>query len=168
MDVVTERLQELTALVHSARSLPMSASCVLNRPEVLTRLADLTALLPASLDRAREVLDDQALVVAQGRTEATRLIAEAMAERLVLLSDAAVLVAAEAEAARVLDQARSTAAAMRLEVEDYVDGKLATFEVVLGKTLAAVERGRSKLAGAHELDALRDVEDDLDGPPLPG
>ena len=55
---------------------------------------------------------------------------------------------------------------MRAEVEDYVDAKLANFEIVLTKTLRAVERGRQKLSGAHELDALRDDDEDL--PPLPG
>ena len=34
---------------------------------------------------------------------------------------------------------------MRGEVDDYVDTKLANFEVVLDKTLAAVHRGREKL-----------------------
>ena len=41
---------------------------------------------------------------------------------------------------------------MREEVDDYVDTKLANFEVVLDKTLSAVQRGREKLRGrtAHE------------------
>ncbi len=54
---------------------------------------------------------------------------------------------AEREAKRLLGQAQADADAVREEVEDYVDAKLATFEVVLTKTLAAVERGREKLAG---------------------
>ena len=36
---------------------------------------------------------------------------------------------------------------MRDEVDDYVDTKLANFEVVLTKTLAAIQRGRDKLSG---------------------
>jgi hypothetical protein len=72
---------------------------------------------------------------------------------------------------------------MRAEVEDYVDGKLANFEVVLTKTVAAVERGREKLRGrvdqhianvgesGHEL-YHRDEESDVDldgpGPAVPG
>jgi hypothetical protein len=35
---------------------------------------------------------------------------------------------------------------MRSEVDDYVDAKLANFEIVLNKTLAAVLRGREKLS----------------------
>ena len=50
---------------------------------------------------------------------------------------------------------------MRAEVDDYVDTKLANFEVVLDKTLAAVSRGRDKLRGrtAHE-----DLAGDRDRP----
>ena len=58
------------------------------------------------------------------------------------------------EAVRLLQEARESAEARRTEVEDYVDAKLANFEIVLTKTLAAVERGRQKLSGRHELEAL--------------
>ncbi|MDX6222340.1 MAG: hypothetical protein QOD91_1394, partial [Frankiales bacterium] len=62
--------------------------------------------------------------------------------------------------------AREEAAGMRREVDDYVDTKLANFEVVLTRTLGAVERGRDKLRGRRESDDLDDLEDgDID--PLP-
>ena len=60
----------------------------------------------------------------------------------------------KAEADRLLEEARGSADNMRVEVEDYVDAKLANFEIVLTKTLSAVERGRQKLSGRHELEAL--------------
>jgi hypothetical protein len=41
---------------------------------------------------------------------------------------------------------------MRAEIDDYVDGKLANFEVVLHKTLQAVEKGRAKINGRHDLE----------------
>ena len=44
---------------------------------------------------------------------------------------------------------------MRQEVDDYVDAKLANFEIVLNKTLAAVQRGREKLQGRGEMEQLR-------------
>jgi hypothetical protein len=55
---------------------------------------------------------------------------------------------------------------MRLEAEDYVDAKLANFEVVLNKTLTAVERGRERLRGRLDVDDLAESDgdslDDLD------
>ena len=168
MDALTAQLASLTELVEGARAMPLSSSCVVNRVELLERIGDLTRALPVSLAQAKGVLDDQSEVVQTAQAEAARIVEQAMRDRDILVSQTAVLQEAEAAAGRLLDEARSNAEAMRLEAEDYVDGKLATFEVVLGKTLAAVERGRSKLAGHNELDVLRDVEDDPDTTPLPG
>lgn len=34
---------------------------------------------------------------------------------------------------------------MRMETDDYIDAKLATFEIALNKTLQTVDRGRERL-----------------------
>jgi hypothetical protein len=61
------------------------------------------------------------------------------------------MAAAQAQVDRVVEDAREEAASMRREVDDYVDQKLATFEVVLTKTLTAVERGRERLKGRMDV-----------------
>jgi cell division septum initiation protein DivIVA len=159
-------LDELTEVVTQARSMPMSASCVVNRAEVLGLVEELRARLPVALGKAQDVLGDRAGVVDDGRREAERVLERAQAERRRLLAQTDVLADAQGEADRVLQEAHEQAEAVRAEVEDYVDAKLANFEIVLTKTLEAVERGRHKLSGAHELDVLREDDDDL--PPLPG
>lgn len=160
MDAVHTKLAELVTLVESARALPMSASCVVNRAEVLERLADLETLLPETLTRAQEVLGDKQSVVEEGRREAAQLLAEAREERRRMLEQTEVYREASSEATRLLEEARTSAEAMRLEVEDYVDAKLANFEIVLTKTLSAVERGREKLSGRHELERLGEVTEE--------
>ena len=167
MDAVQAKLAELTATVEGARSMPMSASCVVNRSEVLDLLGALQDLLPKQLLEAQEVLGDRRGVVEDGRREADRIIADAQAERLRLLADTDVYAEAAAEATRLVEEATLLGESMRLEVEDYVDGKLANFEIVLTKTLAAVERGRQKLAGRndlHDLDEHEDHDSFLDQP----
>lgn len=153
-------LDRLTTLVKDARSLPMSASCVVNRSEVLGLLADLRRALPDALGRASEVLGDREGVVADGRAEAERLLESARAEQRQLVSKTAVHKAAQAEARRVLEEAQQQSDAMRLEVEEYVDSKLANFEVVLSKTLSAVHRGRARLHGETEHDELSRMDPD--------
>ncbi len=115
-----------------------------------------TLLLPETITQAQEVLGDKEGVVEEGRREAEQIIAAARAERRRLLEQTEVFAEASHEADRLLEEARSSADLMRTEVEDYVDAKLANFEIVLNKTLAAVERGRQKLSGRHELEALGD------------
>jgi F0F1-type ATP synthase membrane subunit b/b' len=154
VDAVHSKLAEIVAMVEGARAMPMSASCVVNRSELLEHLADLESLLPETITKAQEVLGDKDSVVEEGRREAAKIIADAKDERRRLLEATEVHKEATAEAERLVEDARASSEAMRVEVEDYVDAKLANFEIVLNKTLAAVERGREKLSGRHELERL--------------
>lgn len=47
----------------------------------------------------------------------------------------------------------------REEVDAYIDSRLATLEVILNKTLEAVNRGRERLAGASDKDVLSQLAD---------
>ncbi|HZF90087.1 ATP synthase F0 subunit B [Streptomyces sp.] len=144
---VQKKLDEIVAAVSSARSMPMSASCVVNRAELLSMLEEVRAALPDSLARAQELIGGREQMVEQARQEAERIIAEAHAQRGSLISDTEVARRSQAEADRILAEARKEAEEIRAEADDYVDSKLANFEVVLTKTLGSVGRGREKLLG---------------------
>ena len=167
MDAVQTKLAEITEMVESAKSMPLSASCVVNRADLLARLSELAELLPAQLSEARAILKTKSEVIEEGRKEAEKLVAEGRTEAARLVSRTEVMQTALREADRVRAEAEENSNRMRLEVEDYVDTKLANFEVVLQKTIAAVERGREKLRGRHELEQLRDTDEDEDVDPLP-
>ncbi len=145
---VHDKLDELTALVENARSMPMSASCVVNRGEVLGLLEEIRELLPEEFRHAQMLLADRESVLDEGRREVERLLDKAEQERRALTAQEEIVVEANREAERIKATAAAEAARMRTEVDDYVDTKLANFEVVLEKTLAAVHRGRDKLSGA--------------------
>ena len=144
---VHDKLDELTKVVEDARSMPMSASCVVNRGEVLGLLEELRGLLPEEFRHAQMLLADRDSVVDEGRREASNVLRRAEEERLALTSETEVVREAHREAERIRAEAAAQAETMRNEVDDYVDTKLANFEVVLDKTLAAVHRGRDKLRG---------------------
>ncbi|MFD5494876.1 cell division initiation protein [Streptomyces sp. NPDC001812] len=144
---VQKKLDEIVAAVSGARSMPMSASCVINRAELLSMLEEVRAALPDSLAQARELIGDREQMVEQARQEAERIIEGAHAERGSLISGTEVARRSQSEADRILDEARKEAEEVRAEADDYVDSKLANFEVVLTKTLGSVGRGREKLLG---------------------
>ncbi|MGW3122586.1 cell division initiation protein [Streptomyces sp. NPDC001107] len=144
---VQKKLDEIVAAVSGARSMPMSASCVVNRAELLSMLEELREALPGSLAQAQELIGDREQMVEQARQEADRIIGQAHAERGSLISDTEVARRSQAEADRILAEARQEAEEVRAEADDYVDSKLANFEVVLTKTLGSVGRGREKLLG---------------------
>ena len=153
-------LDHLCTVVEQARAVPMSASCVLNRDEVLTLVDDARASLPSALARAERVLRERDALLARATEQADEVVHQARQEQDRLVEATAVFTRAQDEADRLLSSARADAEAMRLQTEDYVDAKLANFEVVLAKTLASVERGRSRLSGRTDLDALRSEDPD--------
>ncbi|MCA1710673.1 MAG: hypothetical protein LC789_03120 [Actinobacteria bacterium] len=163
MDLVQSKLADIRGAVESARAMPMSASCVVNRPELLALLDELRELLPEAMSQAQTVLSDKDVVVEEGRLEAERIVAAAHEERARMLSDYEVYAVAAEEAERLVAEAQASAEQMRSEVERYVDAKLANFEIVLAKTLRAVERGRARLGGADELADLNDPEESASG-----
>jgi hypothetical protein len=54
---------------------------------------------------------------------------------------------------------------MRLEAEDYIDQKLAGFEILLNKTIATVERGRAQLQGEKHSSVQMPTIDANEPPP---
>jgi vacuolar-type H+-ATPase subunit H len=144
---VQKKLDEIVSAVSSARSMPMSASCVVNRADLLALLEEVRAALPDSLAQAQELIGGREQMVEQARQEAERIISTAHAERGSLISDTEIARRSQAEADRILAEARKEAEEIRAEADDYVDSKLANFEVVLTKTLGSVGRGREKLLG---------------------
>ncbi|MGW7354290.1 ATP synthase F0 subunit B [Streptomyces sp. NPDC054784] len=145
---VQQRLDEIVATVDGARSMPMSASCVVNRGELLAMLQEVRDALPDSLAQAQELLGGRERMVAEAQQEARRIIEEAQAERGSLVSGTEVARHSQGEADRILAEARREAEAIRAEADEYVDSKLANFEVVLSKTVGSVDRGREKLLGS--------------------
>ncbi|MEU6891318.1 cell division initiation protein [Streptomyces sp. NPDC046557] len=144
---VQKKLDEIVAAVSGARSMPMSASCVINRAELLSELEELRKALPGSLAQAQELIGGRDQMVEEARREADRIIESAHAQRGSLVSDTEIARRAQAEADRILAEARREAEEIRAEADDYVDSKLANFEVVLSKTIGSVDRGREKLLG---------------------
>lgn len=147
-------IERLAELIRDARSMPLSSSALVNRQEVLELVDQLRGSLPSEITRARSILRDGQEVLERAGQEAQRVLERARQERERLLSKTEIVQAAAREADRLVAEAESTAKRIRAEAETYVEGKLANFEVVLQKTLQAVERGRKRLAGSLEADEL--------------
>jgi cell division septum initiation protein DivIVA len=142
---VQERLDELAVLIEDAKAMPLSASCLVNRSQVLDLIEEIRQLLPESVQRADELLADREAVVQDGRREADRILDRARTEADRLVSEHEVYLAAVDEADALTRQTIDETARMRKETDDYIDAKLATFEITLQKTLQTVDRGRERL-----------------------
>jgi F0F1-type ATP synthase membrane subunit b/b' len=154
-----EKLNTAITLVEEARGVPLSASCVVHRGEMLDILDDARSSLPRDLDEAQHILAKRDLLVEEGRLSAEMMVASAREEVARMIEQTAIVQSARIEAQRILDDARDIAAEEREEVESYIDGRLATLEVILHKTLEAVARGRERLDGAGDKDILSQLDD---------
>lgn len=159
-----ERLDELELALAEARPMPLSASVLVSR-EVLTQLvAEIRELLPEEIRQARWVLRERESLLEEADQTAQRLIADARQECLRLTGETEVMRTAEREARRVEREAGEQARSMRLEAEDYIDGQLARFELILSKTLKTVTTGRDRLrndADGDEIDLTSETGNPL-------
>ena len=156
---VEAKLTQLELLVAEAKAVPLSASVMVNRGEIDGLVTELREALPEEIKRARWILKERDEVLDKAQREAETILEDARAERERLVSRTDVVQAANREADRIVEDAEEQARQLRLEAEDYVDAKLANFEVVLNKTLAAVERGREKLRGRLDHEDLVEMHD---------
>jgi regulator of protease activity HflC (stomatin/prohibitin superfamily) len=146
-----DRIDEIVATVESARAVPMSRNCLVDRNEMINALEELRVDLPSELRRAGNLLDERDKILEAGKREADRIIAEGEREHSRLVSVHEILVSAEHEANRILGEAREEAQRLRDEVDDYVDTALANFEQFLTRALASIERGRDKMHALREI-----------------
>jgi F0F1-type ATP synthase membrane subunit b/b' len=155
-----EKLSTAITMIEEARGVPLSASCVVHRGEILEILEGARDYLPSDLFEAEKVLAKRDQIIEEGRLGAETMIATGREDVARMVEQTAIVQAARDEAQRILDEARDLAAQEREEVEAYIDGRLATLEVILNKTMDAVARGRERLEGADDKDILSQLADD--------
>jgi hypothetical protein len=158
---LSARLEQLEELVREAKSMPLSSSVLINREEVLELIAEMKEALPEEIKRARWIVRDREELLAKARDEGERTVQHAHEEQLRMARKEEIVARATTEADRVVSEAEERAREMRSEAEDYVDAKLAQFEISirkileasrassksLNRTLDQVEVGRERLRG---------------------
>ncbi len=140
-----EVLTRVREMITTARPMPLSSSVLISRDEVLELMDEAIERLPEELRRARWLLKEREEFLAKAHRESDEIVetARSRAERMVQRTE--VVREADRRARAIVDEAEAEARQMRHEAEDYVDHKLAGFEVVLERTMQAVRKGRDQL-----------------------
>jgi len=158
------RLQQLEDLIREAKSMPLSSSALVNREEVLDLIREMKETLPEEIKQARWVVKDREELLGKAREEGERIVEEAKEEQLRLAREEEVVVLAKAESERILALAEEQGRKIRLEAEDYVDAKLAQFEITLRKIQEEAQSSARQLA--RTLDQIELGRQKLRGPPI--
>ena len=154
-------LHRVVDIVSNARPMPLSASVMINRDELLEIVDEAIARLPEELRAARWLLKEREEFLAKVQREgddildAARLRAERMVERTEVVRTA------RTTARTVMDEAEEQARRLRHEAEDFADQKLAQFEIVLDRTMRQVQAGRSRLQSVPLPGEEPEDDDDL-------
>ena len=138
-------LEELADLVTQAKSMPMSASALVNRAEALDLIAAAKAVVPGEIRAADDVLTGEE-VLAEARERAARILQEAEEQAERLVSEENVVALANQRAEQIIAAAEERAAQLARDANDYCDRQLAQFEIDLEAIAKQVRAGRDRLA----------------------
>ena len=145
-------LATLREQVQGAKAVPMSASCMVNRAETLALIDKAMAALVDDTKEAERVTATSLETLERAQDEAAQIIKAAEEKAAYLAGATPVMEAAKAKAAELERRSILEAEALRREADAYVDGRIASFEAALQKTMGQVRTMRERLARRSQLD----------------
>jgi hypothetical protein len=154
---IHDLLEGLRDLVSTARSMPLSNSVIVNRDEALEYLDDIVARLPEEVRQARWLLKEREEFLERARREAEEIVAAARSRAEGMVQRMEVVKEAQRLARVVLEEAEAQGRQLRNQADDYVDSKLASFEMTLERTLQVVQKGRRRLQAISPGEPAADV-----------
>jgi hypothetical protein len=147
---IAARIQQLEDMIREAKSMPLSSSVLVNKEEMLELIGEMREALPEEIKQARWVVRDREELLLKARREAESIVAQAQAQRSRMAGREAVAQAAQEEAGRIVGDAQDHARQTRLEAEDYVDAKLAQFEITLQRLQESLQKTQEALGDSVE------------------
>lgn len=138
-------LQMAIDRIAQAPSMPLSSSPRIDRDEFIALLEEVLHRMPEEMRHARWMIKERKEFVAKTRREADEVLeaARVQAERMVQRTE--VVRAAEAKARQVLESANADTKRMKNEMEDYLDQRLASFEIILDRLTNTIAQGRRRM-----------------------
>lgn len=144
LQIIEQILKEIT----DARSVPLSRDgALVNRQEMITLLNELKKNLPKDILQANQILGQKEAIIEEGRIAGQNVIEQARGEANRLISQTEIVESATQRANEILQQLDDELLKMRSETDQFIDARLANFEITLNRTLSAVRRGREKITG---------------------
>ncbi|MDR1711437.1 MAG: hypothetical protein LBR58_06245 [Propionibacteriaceae bacterium] len=146
-------LAKLRELVTDAKSVPMSASCMVNRKEALALLDEALVAYRSDVSEAQRVTENSLATLERAQEEAEIIIRAAEEKASYLATQDEVFAQAKQKAAQLEVRSIEEADALRRETDAYIDQRIASFEAALQKTINQVQTMRARLADRSQLDA---------------
>ncbi|USR78841.1 hypothetical protein [Arcanobacterium pinnipediorum] len=152
-----EILDELYDIVVNAKNMPLSASVLVNRSEIIDLLDTARDIVPDQIKQADAVLsqagrvsdqarDDAEVVLRQAHEEADSILAEAREQASRLVAQDQITVAAKSQATRIVDEAHQKASQLINGANQYSEQTLAELATQLMHLQEQIAAGQGVLA----------------------
>lgn len=142
-------IDDMIAHIEVAKSVPLSASVLVDRDDFLEMLHRLRGELPDELRAARWMVREREAFIARTNERAHDIINRARAESQRMVSESYVLAEAVEEANILVRRAEGEARRMRLEAEDEIERRLEDIENLMAGLLRQVHGARAELHEAR-------------------
>ena len=138
-------LHELIELINNAKQMPLSNSALIPRDDVLALLEQALRDVPDEIREARWALRDRAELMASEVGKAQQLMDQVRAEAARMVDKTEIVRQSRLQASQIVEDAQTKARSLVNQAEDFIDGKLGNFEIVLERLLRTARSGRERL-----------------------
>lgn len=140
-----ELIDRLESSVVSARGLPFSDNCVVDREEMLVLITMIRDNLPAELKQARWLLEQNRQLISEARKEAESIMREAESRMTAMIDEHEITQQARQQADITLENANQAARQIRNGAMEYARKRLNDVEEQLTQMLVTIQRNKKEL-----------------------
>jgi vacuolar-type H+-ATPase subunit H len=145
-------IEELADLIEDGKpALGNKDKCTIEKAPALDILEDIRHSFPQEFTHARQIVREQQSILEDAEAEANRILENARSQALMIASEQEIVRIAESRAADILADAREMEREMRAGAEDYADTVFMHIENTVSQISENVRRCRERLnnKGAH-------------------
>lgn len=143
---VLDRLEELQILLEDAKPcLGRPNLRQVNADEALDILDEIHDIFPSEFAQARQIMREREALIDDAEAQAARIIEDAKNQALTVASEQEVVRIAQKESESIMQEAREMERETRAGAEDYADEVFGHVEQTLENVLSQVQRVRDRL-----------------------
>ena len=160
---ILQIVDKLEELLEQGRPVPLSPLRMINADEFGQLLEHLRINVPSSIRESERMLAERDAILADARAEAAQIVAKAQGQAREILSDNALLQAAQLEANNVMEESRLIARQRTMEADHYATNVLEQLADKLDVISQQVNNGLRMM----KENALTHADEDLQDAPTP-
>lgn len=142
---VDEILIKMEETLHSARKVPLSDQCIVDREEMCYWIDVIREKLPEELRQAKWLLQHNKQLIAESRKEAESILSDAEIKMARMIDEHEITQQAKIEAQRIVDNANTQSRQIQSSTMDYVKNNLEDLEEQLTEMLVYIQKNKKEL-----------------------